>query len=984
MVKNYSFLRKSLVVLLLLTITSGWAQNSINSSQYAELTAFENFQSQNYQGVVGELKNRSARTQDEQILLSLSELKTGSGNPDEIEKWLQENEKHPLKHIAIFHLGEYYFYTRDTLKAKKHLSTVSKSVLASQDKGSYGFVYGVIQLSSKNYQQAKNLFQFSRASGFEESRKLSYYEAFTDYHLGNMDDALEGFERVKNHQNFGSSAKFFIAKIKLDNGELDEVISLSQGELSDEKTMTNSAFHQLIGEAHALKNNEARADAFFQRAIELHPGKPTAALYYQAGVAKFKIGNEDKAIEFLTNAGIQGGEYAQLSAFQLGRLYLMKKDFERALTAYIEATTSEDKVIKEESYYQAAIINAQLGFFADAINYSTDYLKHFKNGSKVESVQNLIAQSYLRTSNYDLAIEHLNRIGVTTNTQKEVYQKVTFQKATQSFNDSNFTDAEKWFKQSLRFTPDQNLKDLSNFHLAEIALRNNRFKEAIGYYKNQSKLDPMSNYGLGYAYYNQQQYSEAIPYFRSATKSQDKTVKQDANVRLADCLFATKSYSEALDIYSGVSTQIGSAYVIFQKGMTYKNLGNRKNAIQEFKNVFSSQKYGADARFQVGMIHFESAEFAEAERYFTQVISNYPNSIYVVESLLNRGVSRKNLGELKGAQDDYEKILNDHLSSEIALNAILGLQELQQSGQPVNNLDKYIANFKKANPENGSLELIEFEAAKRFYFDFAYEKAVSAMQKFLKDYPASISKLEAKYYLADSYFRLNNLKDSREVFDELKFVKNTFTGRILNRLGDINRQLKNVEESEEAYQLLIDLNLTLKDTYNARQGLMNIYFESRQYEKAIQLADEVLAAEWKPLNGDSEAILIKAKSWLNQENLSSAMSSFELLSSGDNVFAAEANYQIGYIQFSQNSHEESLNTLFDLNSKFGSYTQWVDKSYLLIARNYIAMEELFQAKATLRSIIQHSQNQKVMNESQKLLNAIEQNASMSDSTQNKN
>ena len=288
MVKNYSFLRKSLVVLLLLTITSGWAQNSINSSQYAELTVFENFQSQNYQGVVGELKNRSARTQDEQILLSLSELKTGSGNPDEIEKWLQANDKHPLKPLATFHLGEYYFYTRDTLKAKKHLSTVSKSVLASQDKGSYGFVYGVIQLSSKNYQQAKNLFQFSRASGFEEPRKLSYYEAFTDYHLGNMDDALEGFERVKNHQNFGSSAKFFIAKIKLDNGELDEVISLSQGELSDEKTMTNSAFHQLIGEAHALKNNEARADAFFQRAIELHPGKPTAALYYQAGVAKFK------------------------------------------------------------------------------------------------------------------------------------------------------------------------------------------------------------------------------------------------------------------------------------------------------------------------------------------------------------------------------------------------------------------------------------------------------------------------------------------------------------------------------------------------------------------------------------------------------------------------------------------------------------------------------------------------------------------------
>ncbi|WP_370087023.1 tetratricopeptide repeat protein [Ekhidna sp.] len=977
-------MKKSVFILLSLAINFGWAQNSIQSGEYAELSAFESFQSQNYQEVVGELKNRSSRTQDEQILLLLSELKTGKAKSEEIEQWLQDNAKHPLKSLATFHLGEYYFYSGDTLSAKKNLATISRSDLGSQDKGSYGFVYGVIQLSSKNYKQAKNLFQFARANGFKEPLKLSYFEAFADYHLGNIDEALEGFAEAKDDANFGLSSKFFISKIKLDNGELDDVISISQGELSDDKTRTNSAFHQLIGEAYALKNNVAKADAFFQRAIELHPGKPSAALYYQAGVAKFKIGNEDKAIAFLTSAGIQGGEYAQLSAFQLGRLYLKKRDFERALTAYIEASTSDDMAIKEESYYQAAMINAQLGFFADAINYSTDYLKNFKNGSKVEAIQNLIAQSYLRTSNYDLAIEHLNAIGVTTNTQKEVYQKVAFQKAAQSFNDGNFADAEKWFRQSLRFTPDQSLKNSSNYHLAEISLRNGRFNEAIGHYKNQSQLDPMSNYGIGYAYFNQQQYPEALPYFRSATKAQDKTVKQDANVRLADCLFATKNYSEALTIYSGVSTQVGSAYVIFQKGMTYKNLGDRKNAIQEFKDVFSSQKYGADARFQVGMIHFESAEFSEAERYFTQVISNHPNSTYVIESLLNRGVSRKNLGQLKEAQTDYEKILSDYINSEVALNAILGLQELQQSGQSVNNLDKHIANFKKANPENGSLELIEFEAAKRFYFDFAYEKAVSALQKFLKDYTTSSSKQEAKYYLADSYYRLNNLREAKSAFDELKYVKNSFTGRILSRLGDINRQLKNVKESEEAYQLLVDLNLTAKDTYNARQGLMYLYFENSQYEKAIQLADEILKAEWKPLNAENEAILIKAKSWLNLESLPAAKSNFEILAGGDNVFAAEANYYIGHIQFTQNENEASLNTLFDLNSKFGNYSQWVDKSYLLIARNYIIMEELFQAKATLRSIIQHSKNQEIVNESQQLLNAIEQNVSMSDSTQNKN
>ncbi|MEO1256779.1 MAG: hypothetical protein AAFY41_18095, partial [Bacteroidota bacterium] len=70
-----------------------------------------------------------------------------------------------------------------------------------------------------------------------------------------------------------------------------------------------------------------------------------------------------------------------------------------------------------------------------------------------------------------------------------------------------------------------------------------------------------------------------------------------------------------------------------------------------------------------------------------------------------------------------------------------------------------------------------------------------------------------------------------------------------------------------------------------------------------------------------------------------------------------------------------------LNAELGSYTEWVDQSYLLIAKNYIAMEKLFQAKATLRSIIQHSINEKIVQESRKLLNDIESGQSNLDTTE---
>lgn len=983
MVKNNSALRKNLGLIFWFVIHISYAQNSITNQSFSGLKAFESFQARKYEDVIGNLESKDSRTSDEEILLSLSELKTGKGDEKGIEKWLEANPKHPMGSLAKYHLGEYFFYSGDTLKSKKYLASLSVAELSKKDKASYGYIFGIHMLDESKFQNAKNLFQVSRENGFNGLEKLDYYEGYAEYQLGNNAKAYMKFEKVKSSESFGNSSKFFLAKMMLEEGESEKVIALAQNELSDEKTLTNSGFYQLVGEAYALNNQVAKADAFFERAIELHPARPSAALYYQSGVSKFKIGNEDLAIQFLTEAGIQGGEYAQLSAFQLGRLYLKKQNYENALSAYIEASSSDIPSIKEESYFQAASINAQLAQFTPAISYAIDYLNLFKDSQKRESMQNLIAQLYLRTSNYDLAIRHLNEVGPVNKTQKSVYQKVTYQKAVLSFNDANFTEAEKWFNESLRFPLDQSIKNGTHYHLAEIAMRSNRFDEAVIQYRNQSNLNPISYYGLGYAYYNKNQYAEAIPFFRKAVYSNDVNVKSDANVRLADCLYATKSYAEAFNTYQALAENVNSPYLTYQKGMTLKNMGRSKEAIDRFISLFGNQRFASQAKFQSGLIQFESANFQDAERYFSQLISDHPNSGLKIEALLNRGVARKNLGALVKAQKDYEEILTNHIESELAINAILGLQELQQSGLQIDNLDDYINQYKNAHPESGSLELIEFEAAKRLYFDFAYQKAATSFKKYLNDYSSAGNRDEALYYQADSYYRIDELVLAKPIFDELKFIRNPLTGRVLNRLGEINRRLSYFDESEEAYKLLIDLNLTPKDTYNAKFGLMQLYQIMERHNDVILAADEILSAEWKPINADQQAILAKAQSWLQLNNTEKAIENFRKLAIQENVFGAEANYQLGMIAFGSGDHDKSLDLLFELNTNYGSYTQWVDRSYLLIAKNYIKKDELFQAKATLRSIIQHSNNEEVKEESILILNQIEQDLIHPDSTQTK-
>jgi tetratricopeptide (TPR) repeat protein len=72
------------------------------------------------------------------------------------------------------------------------------------------------------------------------------------------------------------------------------------------------------------------------------------------------------------------------------------------------------------------------------------------------------------------------------------------------------------------------------------------------------------------------------------------------------------------------------------------------------------------------------------------------------------------------------------------------------------------------------------------------------------------------------------------------------------------------------------------------------------------------------------------------------------------VNGAEAQYIIAKIFHDEGQYQNSNEALFDLNENFGIYEEWIGKSFLLIAENYIAMDELFQAKATLNSVIENS------------------------------
>jgi len=201
-------------------------------------------------------------------------------------------------------------------------------------------------------------------------------------------------------------------------------------------------------------------------------------------------------------------------------------------------------------------------------------------------------------------------------------------------------------------------------------------------------------------------------------------------------------------------------------------------------------------------------------------------------------------------------------------------------------------------------------------------------------------------------------------------------GKSLQALGQYDLALNN-------YHRLLDLASSRKEQFIAREGLMNSHFGAGQEDSTLWYADLILKDDWMPVGVEEAVWLIRGKSFLNKEQYAQAMDEFvKVINSSSDVRSAEAKYYLALTFHKQGAFKRSLKTLFDLNRNYGSYAFWIGKSFLLIADNYIMLDELLQARATLQSIIDNSPDLEVIAKAKQKLDdlaVVEQSVLIQDS-----
>ncbi|MCC5930019.1 MAG: tetratricopeptide repeat protein [Cyclobacteriaceae bacterium] len=892
-----------------------------------------------------------------------------------VRQFIHEYPDHPKVALAYYELGNIKYEEKKYKEAIRYYEQIDLAQLGRESRDDAQFKWAYSYFSQQQFDKSLKLFNDLKRTDNKYTHASNYYAGYIYFQKGLYDMAYTDFKRAEKNEYYARIVPELLVKIYYKQRRYDDLIDYANSVLKSGKPLSNeSEFYLYLAESWYRKGDFIQALVYFDLYANTIKDPVDYQVLFRIADAKQRTGREREAIEDFKTVALQSDTIGQYGTFYLGNLYLKYDNKAFAMAAFRKARDGNyNRFMQEEAALNYAKLSYEQGMHQAAIQEFLSFKQKYPDSPYTEEVNDLLTEAYFRTNNYEEAIKHFENIPFKSERVRKAYQKMTYLQGTEFFNDKKFFSAVQLFDKSLQYPVDNELVINANFWKGEAYSIGNKYDDAINAYSAVFRADPngrslyylRARYGIAHAYFNRKEYDKALGHFQYFTERANRNTQgnyyEDAMVRLADCYYANKNYDRALQVLGQVLAENRSQkdYAYFRRGVIHGINGNLEQANRSFDEViqrYPNSNYFVDALFQKGQFNFESGNYANAIAQFNNVVRNHPQSKFVPYALQSRALANSNLRNYASTASDYKEILEKYPGHPVAKNALLGLQQtLSTMGNP-EEFDQYLAQFRNANPRDGDFENIEFESARNLYFGQKYENAISAFRRFITQYPESSNILEARYFIADSYYRLDQPGQSLEGFYELSTYPNYSRYiRVIQRIAELEEEMGNYPAAIWYYNRFASTSTSRRDQQQAFMGLVNNYYLLGKYDSSAYFSNRILDGGQAVAGAETFAHLYLGKSALQQNKNAQAREFFQkTVSIAKDEYAAEAQYHLSEMLFKAGNYRKSIESLYDLNSQFGTYPLWLGKSFLLIAENYMGLNETFQAQATLESVIEYS------------------------------
>ncbi len=902
--------------------------------------------------------------------------------------FIDSNPSNPNASVAYANLANFFYTEKNYKKASNYFARTDFGALTLTQQREAHFRWGYSLFSQKILKDALDQFNFIKTQGGQYGPASSYYAGFAEYNQADYANALTDLKRAELAGSYAGIVPYLMANVYYKQKDYDALILYATSVNARTDLANEEDIALLTAEAYYKKTDYKNALTGYDKYLTGKEQTAAKSILLRAGYSAFVLGLDAKALNYLTHSYADTDSVGFYSSYYLGQLYLRTNQKAMALTAFDMARKykAEPKLV-EESSFQFAKISYDLGKPDQAINEFEWILKFFPSSIHTVEIKELLSQAYVNANNYNKAIEYIESLPGRTPAVDRAYQKATMLKGMEFFNKDDYRQAAQYFEKSLQYPSDKEYMAEASFWCGEAYSVMKGYVQAAKNYLRLIEegedvaLKLKARYGLGYAYFNLKQYDQALFSFKEFVgKSPGNQLNlSDGVLRLADCYYVAKSYNEALTYYRKAIAlkSPDNDYAHFQSGILFGILRKYSEAKTELSGVirdYATSSFVDEAKFQLAQQEFEQGHYEVAMNGYSALVPPNPTSRFTPYAYVRRAAANYNLKEYNKTADDYITVIERYGIHPVAKDVLLPLQEALNLSSRSGEFNKYLVLYKKGNPDAKGIETVELEAAKNLYFNQDYTNAIKNIENYLSSYPQSAQLPEAKYYEAESYYRLKDFPKAIGVYYELATRKDwAMTSKVSGRLAELEFKQGHYDKSILSFQALAKEAVNKKEQYNAWSGLMESYFYLNQYDSTEKYAKIILEKGSVSAGAQNKASLFIGKAALGKGDYETAKDELlNTINSAQDEYGAEAKYRLAEIFYTTKDYKQCYETLLGLNTDFSAYPVWVGKSYLLMADYFLATGDSYQTKATLQSLIDNFPSDEVKKQATEKLNKIEE------------
>jgi TolA-binding protein len=358
--------------------------------------------------------------------------------------------------------------------------------------------------------------------------------------------------------------------------------------------------------------------------------------------------------------------------------------------------------------------------------------------------------------------------------------------------------------------------------------------------------------------------------------------------------------------------------------------------------------------------------------YFNKLITNFPSSVLVKKAQMKVALIYRNTDQDDKALDSYKNIVSLYPNSSESNQALNSIRDIYVTEGRVEEFEKFITSVPALKFENSALDSAMYESAELKYMKGDCDGASSAFGTYINKFENPIFALKANYFKAECDYKKGNLADAVKGFEFVAAKQSSaYTEKSVQLAAYINYKNKDLNKALLYYQQLEKVSSVPATLVESNIGQMRCNIKLGNFDDAIIAANKVQSDEKCSNELMAETYLTKAKSYLSLKRDSLAMRELRnTVVKTKSEKSAEAKYLIAELYYNSADFENSKKQVDELLEQDPSYDFWVTKAYILYADIFYAKSDVFNAKETLQSVIDNSENKELVELSKSKMNKI--------------